>query len=179
MDKIIKFLFLFFLLCSCTNNQKYNNKLYDVIFVYNPYININLNSKILKINYGELQYKDTINFSKEEENAIYDSFERNYINALRGEISYYNDTIRISPPSVFKFKLFMVGKIVSEITVDYNYENKGYIPSGQKYKVVRFRDDVVKILNNNEDIKKALKIFSDYDSNLWRRLKIWRRLKTR
>lgn len=167
MVKITKLIMCLVLFVSCSGSDKFNEVKYDMVFFYSPWLEIDFESKILKINYGDLKYKDTLHLSKEQENTIRNSFTKNRVYTVKGEVFYFNDTLIIMPPTMFKVRLLAQGKLQSEMTIDYTYENKGHLPFGQKYRVVCFRDDVLKILKNNNEVKRALQIFSKENEKDW------------
>lgn len=74
MVKITKLIMCLVLFVSCSGSDKFNEVKYDMVFFYSPWLEIDFESKILKINYGDLKYKDTLHLSNEQENTIRNSF---------------------------------------------------------------------------------------------------------
>lgn len=167
MDKIISIVISIIFLCACSGEKAFEGEKYNMIFVYNPWLKIDFETQVLNIDYQSLKYTDTIRLSKEDKVFITNSFYRNKIDEIKGNM-LYADKYRTMPPSDFKIRLFNKEKLQAEIAIDFDYKNKGYLPFGQRYRVISFRDEVLEILNKNQEVQKALSVFTKYDSNLWR-----------
>ncbi len=164
MDKVILLVFLI-LAIACKHHERYQKENYQLLFYYNPWTEIDLNTKVVKVKFDQLDYKDTLKISKKDLEIVYESFYKNEINKIRKEVSIYNDKIKISPTSEFRIKVIRHSKLQSEIIIDDNYQNSSSSTLNQKYRIVCFRNDVLRILENNKQINKAVKILLDYHKN--------------
>lgn len=170
MDKVIFLCILFFI--SCTSGNKYDEKDYNLVFYYNPWIEINLKTQVIKINYDSLNYVDTLDIPKNNIDYLIQSFNENTIYKIEGEILLTNETLKISPRSDFVIKILCKDKIQAELIIDDNLKKEDVTVFNEKYKLLIFRDDIVGVLSNNKKFENAISIFSAYDKKLWEEHKV-------
>lgn len=157
----VKLLAVCFLLCSC--NRNYSDK-YNLVFYYNNWIKIDFKSKTLHVNYIDLHYTDTVIFTKNDVDEITRSFDRNNIGKIKEHQIYGESKDIVIPPTRFGIKVYFSEKLQSEFLVEYDYPRNAKPPITEENRVVNFRNDVLKVLEKNLKLKKAVAIFDNYQS---------------
>lgn len=154
MDKIIKIIIVSLILNSCSKKQEFSIKKNKIIFVYEQYIIIDLQTGNFLIKYYGLKHKSRIHLSDQEKLAIISSFNENNMGEKideiwctdENDIGFWYDKIQI----------YYDNKIQSMLNVNWNYAIKSSIWHNQEYRIVSFRNDIKKVLENNSDFKRAL-----------------------
>lgn len=164
MDKIIKITIGLIMLCGCYDGSSDLNSKYNMVVFYNPWISFDFNSKILKVDFNDLHYRDTIQLSEGDEAVINNSFKKNEIRKLTGEVSYFGSTI-IMPPSGLTIKIYSKNKLLSETFIADNYD--GTYRDVYQTRAISFRNDIVRILDSNVQIKKAIDVLNKKQSTIW------------
>ncbi len=156
MGKINRLLIAVFFLISCTeNSERRDYASYNFIFNYNPWLTIDFRSKILKVELGDFKYSDQINFTDKDEMKIVGSFKHFRINKITGKLLFAEEQ-RTMPPSDFQIKVLLNKEIRTELTIDNDYNKRGIFPFSERYRVISFRNDILKVLNSKKEIKKAM-----------------------
>lgn len=155
MDKIVKLLIVLLVLTSCSRKETFDEEKNQIVFKYDKFIEVNFQTKMLKINYIGLKYTGGINFSKNEYDLIIKSYNKNNIGVEKGIFDCF-DNNSFMPPFNDEIRIYHFEKLYfkSIINSNYNY-NKSSI-SDQEYRIISFRNDIKKVLENNRDFKKAL-----------------------
>lgn len=165
MDKLNRLIILTLILCflgSC-NKDNYNSD-YKLYFAYNPWTKVNLTDNNLQIEYGQFKYSDSLIFSQSELKEIINSFFRNEIDKIEGEIMLAKGMINM-PPVDFTILSFRNNVLISEITINENYSIDEFWPFGEQYRIMMFQKDVLRILEKNKRFKKAIDAFLSYKSS--------------
>jgi len=155
MDKIIRILIIVFILGSCSKKEEFNIDKYKIVFLYGNWTTIDLLTGNLKIDHLGLQYKDKINFSNEEKLKIIKSFNKYGMGKKMNEV-WCLDENSFMPPCNDEIWIYYNNKIQSKLVINFNYTINTFQWHNQEYRIVSFRNDINKLLENNRDFKRAL-----------------------
>jgi hypothetical protein len=151
-----------FFLVSCSHGiKKEDLRNYDLAFNYNPWLKIDLKTKVISVRLDSLQYIDTIYLTKEEQSKVMASFNDNYIWEIKGD-TLFSELYRTMPASDFTINVLLKGKPWSSISIDSDYKNKGLLPFTKRHRMVSFKNDVLTILDNKAEVKKAKAVLLKY-----------------
>jgi len=151
---------------SCTNKVQYNKEIYTLKIIYPDVIMIDYNDKKIKVENEDLKYVDSLRLTSAQQAVIENSFRTNGIGSLKGKF-LYSPKNAPQPPTYIFVRVFKNNQLQSEIQYDF-YERKGTWPFSKKYRDLSFKEDLVNILENNAEIKKASDVYGDYNDRLWR-----------
>ncbi|WP_281225524.1 hypothetical protein [Flavobacterium aquiphilum] len=157
MDKIIKIFILALVCLSCTNKERFERDNNKIIFRYSRFITVDFDERIIKVNYAGLKYSSVINLSNREDSLIINSFNKNKIYEVDGEFAY-PDCPWLMPSFEDRIEIYIDKKLKSRILINSkpNCVSKTPSVSSQEYRIVQFKDDIKKILENNGDFKISL-----------------------
>ena len=140
----------------------YGNKQYSLVFNYDTYSNTKVDLSKMTVENSVVKPPAKLSLSTIEKRLIEQSFKKNRIELLRGEISCYNDTMIVAPTTDDVIEVYKHGKLILTISVNEYYELNTAKKTSKKYKAAHFVIDVKKMLENNPDFNKALKALRDY-----------------
>lgn len=150
MKKInIVFLLLFTVLLGCNN---YNPNTDNIIFRYQIQTVVDFKEKHISIEM--INYKGVLKLSKDEEEKIFSSFNKNKIGKLKGEI-FVSDSLVLTPIIDSEFKVYKRQDLILNAIINEGYETE-QTSNSEKNRVADFRDTVKKVLLKNESFRLAL-----------------------
>lgn len=161
MDKIIRILIIAFMFGSCSKKEEFNIDKHKIVFVYTKWINIDLQTGNLKIDYLGLKYKSKITFSNSEKLKIIESFNKYRIGEKMNEV-WCMDENSFMPPFNDEILIYVSDKIQSKLIINSNYDIDDFQFHNQEYRIVSFRNDIKKVLEKNSDFKRALDILHKF-----------------
>ena len=138
---------------SCLREHAFEGSRQDMVFKFNSWLTVNIETKILEIKYGNRIYKDTVNISDEDLQIIFDSFEKNRITDLSGKL-FYVDYV-ILPPSDLEIQVYENSKLKSSVIVAYDFMNKNAELPLNGQEVMNFKNDVMSVFRRQPEIVKA------------------------
>jgi len=147
------FLYVFVFFQSCSREHPFDKSHQDLVFKFNSWLSVNIETKILEIKYGNRRYRDTVNLSDEDLQIIFDSFEKNRITDLSGEF-FYGDYV-ILPPSDLEIQVYENSKLKSSVIVAYDFMNKNAELPLNGQEVMNFKNDVMSVFRRQPEIVKA------------------------
>ncbi|WP_147238777.1 hypothetical protein [Mucilaginibacter hurinus] len=119
---------------------------------------VNFNTGVISVLVKEdSTYRDTIEFSKEERSAIAEAFNKRKMFELKGHYAYAGDIV-IMPPSTIDIKIFAGNKPKGEIRVFYDAEINKWFPFGTRYNVIKFTDELKKLIESKKEYKIAQQV---------------------
>ena len=157
MDKIVKIFILILVCLSCSNKERFERDRNKIIFRYCKFITVDFDARVMKVNYAGLTYTDIIHISNTEDSLIINSFNRNKIYKVNGELAY-PDCPWLMPSFEDRIDIYVDEKLKSRTLINSNPNcvfNKPSI-SSQEYRIIHFGNDIKKALENNKDFKRAL-----------------------
>jgi hypothetical protein len=155
MDKLMKLLVLIILFSSCSKNIEFDKNYHEIIFVYEKWTNINLETGNLQIDFLGLKYRSKIVFSNQDKLMMINSFNKYKIGNKMDEV-WSMDENSFMPPCNDEIWVYHNTKIQSKLIINANYTIDTFQWHNQEYRIVSFRNDIKKVLENNNDFKRAL-----------------------
>lgn len=163
MQKIFLVLFIFFLV-NCS--RKVDN---IDLSISNTDYKLDLKTGEFKIDwYGN--YKDTVRFSKKENEKINELIYKYHLDTLKGEKSVCGNEILIMPNFNDVFTLKKENSITSKIYISTQVSLEKSKPNKTEIDIFNFKEDFFKLLNQNKDFKRnmdTLKVAKKSDRRLF------------
>ncbi len=135
------------LLWSC--HEKYDQSLYNLRFHLNHWIEIDFNSRETKIEI--MKYKDSLILTKKEEQSIKNSYIKNKIYDFYGD-KVFCEELPVMPPIDLIISVNIKGKTQANITISDRLTSGNNM---ETKRIIKFRDDLMSVLENNESFKKV------------------------
>ena len=145
----------FSILLGCNN---YNPHKDNIVLRYHNWVEVDFKNRTIDIEM--IKYKGILTLSDDEEKRVITAFNDNGIGELKGEI-FVSDSVVSTPIVDFKFKVYINGKLTSDVSINEEYKKEKVLEE-KKDKVVDFRDTVKVILLNNESFKLAIDSLNNY-----------------
>lgn len=87
------------------------------------------------------------------------SFDRNNIAEIKKRQIYGVPKDIAIPPNRFGINVYFGRELQSEFLVEHDYPRNAKPPSTEETRVINFRNDVLKVLEKNPNLKKAIAVF--------------------
>ncbi|RLJ73673.1 hypothetical protein [Pedobacter alluvionis] len=114
MNKLGLYAIIILSFAACRQDVKYDSKVYDIQFLYNPWIKLKFNTGIVEVSVAK--YRDKINITESDRKLIKDSFRENGIAELHGEI-FVDTNHPVMPPDNFQLKLIKDKKSIADTII--------------------------------------------------------------
>lgn len=149
------------MLFSCTQKSNdLNESKYRIVFASSTGMIVDLNSKILKVDFVDLKFKDTLKFTPSETKLLWQSFNESGLFNQKGTIIY--DPLMLTTPSSSEIlQIFKDNKIASVIHINSHY-SLDTLPISDMYRAIRFKNVIVKLLNKDSVFVRARKRYQKY-----------------
>lgn len=162
MDRIKIFLLLL-VFYGCQQKSRFISDNYNIIIYVNPYLFVNLKDKTVNVDFGKMQYKDSLIILNSERIDIEQAFFSTHMNDLRGE-KFYSVDLPTLPANDFRLKIFQGNTKVSEVFISYQLTQDN--SSSDLALKASFRDQVLKVLTKNKQYQKAMDSLTTYQKEI-------------
>ena len=158
MDKIIKIVFLFIVLSSCTDRKKSSIEGCKIIFYYDKSITVDFEKNEIRLNEDGFEYKDTIVITNKEDSIITNSYKKNRIDEIKGKLEYQDCRPVLIPKFENRIEIYTNEKLKATISINSNHDKPSSTPSinSQEYRIFCFHDDLKKVILNKKGFVRAL-----------------------
>jgi hypothetical protein len=159
MDKAkkISFFLCLAMLIACNAKSRYDNSRDNLVFVINEWMSIDFNSKVIKIDFDDLQYRDTLSISAVDQGKIISSFEKNKIEAFEGEKVFVGKEVSM-PSQEITVKVYRDGRIKSSLIIHKEFGDSPSTLTKEEKGIAEFRDSVNQIVRADPKFKTAFEL---------------------
>lgn len=164
MKKILQLTLLILVTTNCSDTQRFSRDQYNLIIKPDYWTTIDFNTGVVICDAYKFHSVDTVKFSSEERRMIINSFFVNKIYSLKGEHTFTepHPTIIVTPMVFFRMYIHEGTRHKADLFIDEDYDNKPNSPKNKLYRVVDFRNTILKVLKENKNYLKARHAFDNY-----------------
>lgn len=156
-NKKIGVFFSLAILIACNAESRYDNRRDNLVFAINEWMNIDFNSKAIKIDFDHLQYYDTLSISAVDYGKIISSFEKNKIGAFEGEKVFVGKEVSM-PSQELTVKVYKDGRIKSSLIIHKEFGDSASTLTKEEKGIAEFRNSVNQIVRADPKFKKAFEV---------------------
>lgn len=156
MTRTVRLLFvLMAIMCFYHCNQE--NRDFELSIRINPFVCIQWNNRIMITKLGELQKIDTLELSDREINFVKNLYIKNKMYEFHGDKEFY-EKLPVMPPSNLIISVGVKEKNQANITISDRLTPSSDLETNR---IIRFRNDLMKVLENNESYQKGIYRFQE------------------